>query len=41
VPLFPEWADEQVPVHIAWPENRHLPSKVRYFIEWVRALFQE
>lgn len=41
VPLFPEWADEQVPVHVAWPENRHLPSKVRYFIEWVRALFQE
>ncbi|KGT86489.1 LysR family transcriptional regulator [Erwinia typographi] len=37
--LFPEWRNQQFPLHIAWPENRQLPSKVRIFIDWVRSLF--
>lgn len=37
--LFPDWRGETVSVHIAWPESRHLPSKVRYFIDWVIGLF--
>lgn len=40
VALFTDWKVEAIPVHIAWPENRHLPSKVRAFIDWIRALFQ-
>lgn len=29
VALFPDWRGSRIPVHIAWPENRQLPSKVR------------
>lgn len=39
VALFPDWQGQQIPLHIAWPENRQLPSKVRAFIDWSRALF--
>lgn len=39
VELFPDWNSRRIPVHIAWPENRQLPSKVRIFIEWARELF--
>lgn len=41
VELFPGWKSRPIPVHIAWPENRRLPSKVRIFIEWVRKLLSE
>lgn len=37
--LFPDWHSQRIPLHIAWPENRQLPSKVRIFIDWVRELF--
>ncbi|OON42008.1 LysR family transcriptional regulator [Izhakiella australiensis] len=39
VALLPQWRLAPVPVHIAWPENRHLASRVRLFIDWVRLLF--
>jgi len=39
VQLFPDWHGDTAPVHIAWAENRHLPLKIRYFIDWVRMLF--
>jgi len=37
--LFVDWQGENISVHIAWPENRHLASKVRLFIDWIRDLF--
>lgn len=39
VELFPDWHNTPIPIHIAWPENRQLPSKVRIFIEWARSVF--
>jgi LysR family transcriptional regulator, regulator for bpeEF and oprC len=37
--LFPDWHGDDIPVHVAWPANRHLASKVRVFVEWVIELF--
>ncbi|BFO09088.1 hypothetical protein GGER_15980 [Serratia rubidaea] len=41
VELFADWSIQRIPVHIAWPENRQLPSKVRIFIDWARSLFNQ
>jgi LysR family transcriptional regulator, regulator for bpeEF and oprC len=37
--LFPDWQAEVVQAHVAYPVNRHLPAKVRVFIDWVTAHF--
>jgi len=39
VQLLPDWTSEPLPVHIVYPENRHLSAKVRVFVEWVSELF--
>ncbi|MGH8853126.1 MAG: LysR substrate-binding domain-containing protein, partial [Telluria sp.] len=39
VPLLTEWAIDPLPVHIVYPQNRHLSAKVRVFVEWVSELF--
>lgn len=39
--VLPEWQGEVVMAHVAYPQNRHLPSKLRVFVEWVRELFEE
>lgn len=39
VAVCPEWEGEQIPVHIAFSENRHVASKVRVFMDWIRELF--
>lgn len=39
VAVCPEWGGERIPVHIAFSENRHVASKVRVFMEWIRELF--
>jgi LysR family transcriptional regulator, regulator for bpeEF and oprC len=39
VQLLPDWTSEQLPVHIVYPQNRHLSAKVRVFVEWVSELF--
>lgn len=39
--LFPDWESEAVEAHIAYPVNRHLPAKVRVFIDWAINLFRE
>jgi len=36
--LFPDWNLEAMPVHIAYPQNRHLSTRVRVFIDWVSDL---
>jgi LysR family transcriptional regulator for bpeEF and oprC len=38
VQLLPEWTSDPVPVHIVYPQNRHLSAKVRVFVEWVSEL---
>jgi len=37
--LLPGWDNEVVEAHVAYAANRHLPAKVRVFIDWVIALF--
>jgi len=37
--LFPDWRGDRIPVHIAYPVNRHLAHKVRVFVDWVASLF--
>lgn len=37
--VFPDWRGETVEAHVAFPVNRHLPAKVRVFVDWVIELF--
>ncbi|MFC5461098.1 LysR family transcriptional regulator [Massilia niabensis] len=39
VPVLPDWVSDPLPVHIVYPQNRHMSAKVRVFVEWVSELF--
>jgi LysR family transcriptional regulator for bpeEF and oprC len=39
VQVLPDWISEPVPVHVVYPQNRHLSAKVRVFVEWIAELF--
>jgi len=39
VRVLGDWASRPLPVHIVYPQNRHLSAKVRVFVEWVSDLF--
>ena len=39
VPLLLDWCGETVPLHVVYPPNRHLSTKVRVFVDWVVELF--
>ncbi|NNG25266.1 LysR family transcriptional regulator [Telluria aromaticivorans] len=39
VQVLPDWSIDPLPVHIVYPQNRHLSAKVRVFVEWVSELF--
>lgn len=39
VRLLPDWRSDPLPVHVVYPQNRHLSAKVRVFVEWVSELF--
>jgi len=39
VPLLEDWTNEPLPIHVVYPQNRHLSAKVRVFVEWVEQLF--
>ena len=39
VPVLPDWQPAPLPVHVLYPANRHLSTKVRVFIDWAAALF--
>src|SRR5262245_27806902 len=41
VPVLQEWQPEAMPVHVLYPANRHLSTKVRVFIDWVAELFSQ
>jgi LysR family transcriptional regulator, regulator for bpeEF and oprC len=36
-----DWFPEPVPLNIVYPENRHLSSKIRVFVDWIADLFSE
>ena len=39
VQLLPDWTSDPLPVHVVYPQNRHLSAKVRVFVEWASDLF--
>jgi len=39
VPLLKDWGRPRHPVHIMYPQNRHLNAKVRVFVDWVVEVF--
>jgi DNA-binding transcriptional LysR family regulator len=41
VQLFEDWQLESMPMHIAFPPNRHVSAKLRVFIDWVIELMAE
>jgi DNA-binding transcriptional LysR family regulator len=41
VALLPEWRTPTIPVYLIYPSNRFLSAKVRVFVDWVVALFEQ
>jgi LysR family transcriptional regulator for bpeEF and oprC len=41
VPALEDWQPAPMPVHVLYPSNRHLSTKVRVFVDWVAELFSQ
>jgi len=41
VPVLQDWQPEPMPVHLLYPANRHLSTKVRVFVDWAAELFSQ
>jgi LysR family transcriptional regulator, regulator for bpeEF and oprC len=39
VQVLADWRSDPLPIHVVYPQNRHLSAKVRVFVEWVAELF--
>jgi len=39
--VLADWVPEPIPLHVVYPENRHLSSKIRVFVDWIGELFAE
>ena len=39
--LLGDWFPEPAPLHVVYPQNRHLSNKIRVFVDWVAELFSE
>ncbi len=39
--LLADWVTDPLPIHVVYPQNRHLSAKVRVFVEWVAELFAD
>lgn len=37
--VLDDWCIDPMPVHVVYPQNRHLSAKVRAFVEWIAELF--
>ncbi len=40
-PLFQDWQMTTMPMHLAYPPNRHVSAKLRVFMDWVTELMAE
>jgi len=38
--VLPQWASPVVPLSVIYPQNRHLPSTVRVFVDWLATRLQ-
>jgi LysR family transcriptional regulator for bpeEF and oprC len=41
VSVLQDWQPEALPVHMLYPANRHLSTKVRVFVDWAAELFSQ
>ncbi|NKI95260.1 LysR family transcriptional regulator [Rhizobacter sp. SG703] len=41
LPLFEDWRFDPMPLHIAFPPNRHVSAKLRVFIDWIAELMAQ
>ena len=41
VPMLENWQPPAMPVHVLYPANRHLSTKVRVFVDWAAELFSQ
>ena len=39
VPVLPEWGVPPIPLHVVYPPNRHLSTRLRVFVDWAAGLF--
>lgn len=39
VPMLLDWCADSIPIHVVYPPNRHLSTKLRVFVDWVAELF--
>jgi LysR family transcriptional regulator for bpeEF and oprC len=39
--VLADWLPEPSPLHVVYPENRHLSRKVRVFVDWLAALITD
>lgn len=38
--VLADWSTDPIPIHVVYPQNRHLSAKVRVFVEWMAELYQ-
>lgn len=38
-PVLADWCSDPMPLHVVYPPNRHLSTKLRVFVDWVADLF--
>ncbi len=38
-PVLLDWCADSIPIHVVYPPNRHLSTKLRVFVDWVAELF--
>lgn len=39
--VLADWCADPIPLHIVYPPNRHLSTKLRVFVDWVAELFAQ
>lgn len=39
VPLLAAWPAPSMPLHVVYPQNRHLSNRLRVFVDWISGLF--
>ncbi|NGZ85933.1 LysR family transcriptional regulator [Duganella aceris] len=41
LPLLQDWHLDPMPLHVAYPQNRYVSSRLRVFIDWIAELMEE
>ena len=37
--VLPEWNVPPLPLHVVYPPNRHLSTRLRVFVDWTASVF--